>query len=103
MKGYDRSEQRRSPVYNESDWSLLTQAELLEKANEFGKKAYSSSLSTHSFVMLAMEVGQRYSTATIEIAELAEKTRQAFQLLSEVNQGIARFIPEAPSFSKPNE
>ncbi len=89
-------------MYNEPDWSSLTQAELLEKAQEFGKKAYSSSLSTHSFLMLAMEAGERYSTATIEIAELAEKTRQAFQLLAAVNQGIARFMPEAPSPSKHN-
>jgi hypothetical protein len=85
------------------DWSLLTQAEVLEKANEFGKKAYSSSLSAHSFLMLAMEAGQRYSTATIEMAELAEKTRRVFQLLSEVNQGIARFTPETPSSSKHSE
>jgi len=47
--------------------------------------------------------GQRYSTATIEMAELAEKTQRAFQLLAEVNQGIARFTPEAPSPRKRNK
>jgi hypothetical protein len=84
-------------MYNEPDWSDLTLAELLGKALEFGNKAYSSSLSTYAFLERAMEAGNKYSTSTMEMADLAKKTRQAFQLLSDVNHDLERLVPPAPS------
>lgn len=84
-------------MYDEPDWSSLTLTELLEKAQEFGKKAYSSSRSTDAFLMHAMEAGPKYSTMTMEIAELAQKAQQAYQLLAEVNRGITRLVPEPPT------
>ncbi len=90
-------------VYNEPDWSSLTLTELLEKAQEFGKKAYSSSLSTHAFLMRAMEASPKYSTITMEIAELAQRTQQVYQILAEVNRGITRLVPEPPSSNNSDE
>jgi len=90
-------------VYNEPDWSALTLTELLEKAQAFGKKAYSSSLSTHAFLMRAMEAGPKYSTMTMEIAELAEKTQRVYQMLADINRDIARFVPESPSSNNSDE
>jgi len=83
-------------MYDEPDWLSLTLKELLEKAQEFGKKAYSSSRSTGTFLMHAMEAGPKYSTMTMEIAEFAQKAQQTYQLLAEVNRGITRLVQEPP-------
>ena len=42
-------------MYSEPDWSSLTLPELLEKALEFGNKAYSGSLSAYAFLERACD------------------------------------------------
>jgi hypothetical protein len=86
-------------MYNEPDWSSLTVTELLEKAQAFGEKAYANALSTYAFLGHALEASSKRSTATMEIAELIERTKQAYDLLAGVNRDIARFVPPNPATS----
>jgi hypothetical protein len=91
---------RRIAVHNEPDWSSLTLPELLEKALEFGNKAYSGSLSTYAFLERALEKSPKHTDMTDEILNLADKAKQAYQLLAEVNRDITSLAQEFPKPAK---
>jgi hypothetical protein len=66
-------------MYNEPDWSSLSVAELLEKAQEFAKKAYGNALSSYSFIDRALERMPRGTKGGAELAELMAKAQQVYQ------------------------
>jgi hypothetical protein len=75
-------------MYNESDWSSLSVAELLEKAQEFAKKAYGNALSSYSFIDHALDRMPRETKGGAELAELMAKARQVYQTIVEIQQSI---------------
>jgi hypothetical protein len=77
-------------VYHEPDWSSLTLAELLEKAHEFGNKAYTDSLSTFAFLERALERLPQGTKGGAQIAELLGKAQQVNKTLAEIQQSIAQ-------------
>ena len=83
-------------MYNEPDWSSLTLPELLEKALEFGNKAYSGSLSAYAFLERAMEASPKHTDLSEEIVALVDRTKQAYQLLADVNRDISHLAQEFP-------
>jgi len=76
-------------VYDEPDWSSLSLLELLEKAQEFAKKAYGSSLSSYAFIERALERMPQGTKGGAEIAEIVGKAQQVFTTIAEVQQSIA--------------
>jgi hypothetical protein len=86
-------------VYNEPDWSSLTLPELLEKALEFGNKASSGSLSTYAFLERALEKSPKHTDLADEIVTLADRTKQAYQLLAGVNRDLSSLAQELPKSS----
>jgi hypothetical protein len=83
-------------VYNEPDWSSLTLPELLEKALEFGNKAYSGSLITYAFLERALEKSPKRTDMTDEILNMTDRAKQAYQLLAELNRDITSLAQEFP-------
>ena len=83
-------------MYKEPDWSSFTLPELLEKALEFGNKAYSGSLSTYAFLERALEKSPKHTDLSDEILNLADRAKQAYQLLAEVNRDITSIAQELP-------
>ncbi len=83
-------------MYNEPDWSSLTLPELLEKAREFGNKAYSGSLSTYTFLERALEKSPKHTDMSDEILHMTDRAKQAYQLLAEVNRDIDSLTQEFP-------
>ena len=81
-------------MYNEPDWSSLTLPELLEKALEFGDKAYSGSLSTFAFLERALEKSPKQTDMSDEILNMADGAKQAYQLLADVNRDINSLAQE---------
>ena len=59
-------------VDNRPDWSSLTLPDLLDKALEFGNKAYSGTMSTFAFLERAMEASPKHTDSTDEIVGLAD-------------------------------
>jgi hypothetical protein len=76
-------------VYDEPDWSSLSLRELLEKAQEFAKKAYGSSLSSYAFIERALERMPQGTRGGAEIAEIMGKAQQVYKAIAEVQQSIA--------------
>lgn len=76
-------------MYNEPDWSSLSLLELLEKAQEFATKAYSSSMSTYAFIERALDKLPQGTKGGEEIAELLEKAQQVHKTLAEIQQSIS--------------
>jgi len=85
-------------VYNEPDWSSLTLPELLEKALDFGNKAYSGSLSTYAFLERALEKSPKHTDLSDEILNMTDRAKQIYQLLADLNHDITSLAQE---FSKP--
>jgi hypothetical protein len=85
-------------VYNEPDWSSLTLPELLEKALDFGNKAYSGSLSTYAFLARAREKRPKHTDLSDEILNMTDRAKQIYQLLADLNRDITSLAQE---FSKP--
>jgi hypothetical protein len=83
-------------VYTEPDWSSLTLPELLEKAREFGNKAYSGSVSTYAFLERALEKSPKHTDMTDEILNMTDRAKQAYQLLAELNRDITSLAQEFP-------
>ena len=83
-------------MYNEPDWSSLTLPELLEKALDFGNKAYSGSLSTYAFLERALERSPKHTDMTDEILHMTDRAKQAYQLLAELNRDITSLAQEFP-------
>ena len=83
-------------MYNEPDWPSFTLPELLAKALEFGNKAYSASLSTFAFLDRALEKSPKHTDMSDEILNVADRAKQAYQLLAEVNRDIANLHQEFP-------
>ena len=83
-------------MYTEPDWSSLTLPELLEKAREFGNKAYSGSVSTYAFLERALEKSPKHTDMTDEILNMTDRAKQAYQLLADVNRDIANLHQEFP-------
>ncbi len=83
-------------MYNEQDWSSLTLPQLLEKALEFGNKAYSGSLSTFAFLERALEKSPKHTDMSDEILNMTDRAKQAYQLLAELNSDITSLAQEFP-------
>jgi hypothetical protein len=83
-------------VYNQPDWSSLTLPELLDKALEFGNKAYSANMSTFAFLERAMEVSPKHTDLTDEIVGLADRAQQVNKLLADLNRDITHLRQEFP-------
>ena len=83
-------------MYNEPDWSSLSLPELLAKALEFGNKAYSASLSAFAFLDRALEKNPKHTDISDEILTMADRAKQAYQVLAEVNRDIANLHQEFP-------
>jgi hypothetical protein len=83
-------------VYNEPDWSSLTLPELLGKALEFGNKAYSGSLSTFAFLDRALEKTPKHTDLSDEVLNMADRAKQAYQLLAELNRDMTNLAQELP-------
>jgi hypothetical protein len=83
-------------VYNEPDRSSLTLPELLDKALEFGKKAYSGSLSTYAFLERALEKSPKQTDLSDEILNVTDRAKQAYQVLADLNRDITSLAQEFP-------
>ena len=83
-------------MYNELDWSSLPLPELLEKALEFGNKAYSGSLSTFVFLDRALEKTPKHTDLSNEVLNMADRAKQAYQLLAELNRDMTNLAQELP-------
>jgi len=79
---------------NDPDGSSFTLSELLEKALEFGNKASSGSLKTSAFFERACENSPKHTDLSDEILNGVERTKQAYQLLAEVNRNITSLTQE---------
>jgi proline racemase len=77
-------------VYNEPDWSSLSVAELLEKAQEFAKQAYQKSLSSYAFIERALDRMPVGTKGGEELAELMGKAQHVYQTIVEVQKSITR-------------
>ncbi len=77
-------------MYDEPDWSSLSLLELLEKAQEFAKKAYGSSLSSYSFIERALDRMPQGTKGGAEIAELVGKAQQVYKTIAEIQQSLMR-------------
>ncbi len=75
-------------MYDEPDWSSLSLLELLEKAQEFAKKAYGSSLSSYSFIERALDRMPIGTKGGAELAELMRKAQQTYKTIAEIQQSI---------------
>jgi hypothetical protein len=75
-------------MYDEPDWSSLSVAELLEKAQEFAKQAYQKSLSSYAFISRALDRMPVGTKGGEELAELMGKAQQVYQTIVEVQQTI---------------
>jgi proline racemase len=75
-------------MYHEPDWSSLSVAELLEKAQEFAKKAYGNAVSSYAFIERALDRMPRGTKGGEELAELMGKAQQVYQTIIVVQQGI---------------
>ena len=75
-------------MYDEPDWSSLSLVELLEKAQEFAKKAYGSSLSCSAFIERALHKMPQGTKGGTEIAELLGKAQQVYKTIAEIEQSI---------------
>jgi hypothetical protein len=83
-------------VYNQPDWSSLTLPELLDKALEFGNKAYSRTMSTFAFLERATETSPKHTDLTDEIVGLADRAQQVNKLLANLNRDITHLQQEFP-------
>ncbi len=83
-------------MYNEPDWSSLTFPELIEKAIEFGNKAYSGSLSTFAFLDRALERTPKNTDLADEVLNMADRAKQAYQLLADLNRDMQNLAQELP-------
>jgi hypothetical protein len=81
-------------VYNQPDWSSLTLSELLDKALEYGNKAYSGTMSTFAFLERAMEASPKHTDLTDELVRLADRAQQVHTLLADLNRGITHLRQE---------
>jgi proline racemase len=79
-------------MYNEPDWSSLSVAELLEKAQEFAKKAYGNSLSSYSFIERALDRMPQGTKVGAELAELMGRAQKVYQSIVEIQQSITHMI-----------
>ena len=75
-------------MYNEPDWSSLSVAELLEKAQEFAKQAYGKSLSSYAFIERALDRMPIGTKGGEELAELMGKVQSVYQTITEIQQRI---------------
>jgi hypothetical protein len=75
-------------TYNEPDWSSQSVAELLEKAQQFAKKAYGNALSSYSFKDRVLERIPRGTKGGANLAELMAKTQQVYEAIVEIQQSI---------------
>jgi hypothetical protein len=75
-------------MYDEPDWSSLSLVEQLEKAQEFAKKAYGSSLSSYAFIERALNKMPQGTKGGAEIAELLGKAQQVYKTIAEIQQNI---------------
>ena len=76
-------------MYNEPDWSSLSLLELLEKAQEFAIKTYSSSMSTYAFIGLALDKLPQGTKGGAEIPVLLGKAQQVHKTQVEIQQSIS--------------
>jgi hypothetical protein len=83
-------------MYNEPDWSSLTIPEHIEKAIEFGNKAYSGSLSTFAFLDRALERTPKNTDLSDEVLNMADRAKQAYQLLADLNRDMQNLSQELP-------
>jgi hypothetical protein len=81
-------------MYNEPDWSSLTLPELLDKALEFGNKAYSANMSTFAFLERSMEASPKHTDLTDEIVGLADRAQKVNKLLADLNRDVTRLRQE---------
>ena len=75
-------------MYNEPDWSSLSLLELLEKSQEFAKKAYGNSLSSYAFIERALARMPQGTKGSAELAELSGKAQQVYKTIVEIQQSI---------------
>jgi hypothetical protein len=83
-------------MYNEPDWSSLTFPERIEKAIEFGNKAYPGSLSTFAFLDRALERTPKNTALSDEVLNMADRAKQAYQLLADLNRDMKNLSQELP-------
>ena len=76
-------------MYQEPHWSSLSLLELLQKAQGFATKAYSSSLSTFAFLERALDKLPQGTKGGAEIAEIMSKALQVQRTLTEIQQSIS--------------
>ncbi len=91
---YDSVYKEGVTMSNDPDGSSFTLSELLEKALEFGNKASSGSLKTSAFFERACENSPKHTDLSDEILNGVERTKQAYQLLAEVNRNITSLTQE---------
>ena len=89
-------------MYNEPDWSTLTLSELLEKAHEFSKNAYSNTMSSYAFLDRALDRLSPSSELGAEVVTLANKAKEVYNMLAALQSEISQIKgtvddPSAPS------
>jgi hypothetical protein len=77
-------------MYDEPDWSSLSLVELLEKAQEFAKKAYGSSLSSSAFIERALDRMPKGIKGGKELAELMGKAQSVYKTIAEIQQRLTQ-------------
>ena len=90
-------------MYNQPNWSSLTLPELLDKALEFGNKAYSGTMSPFALLERAMEASPKHTDLTDEIVGLADRAQQVNTLLADLHRGMTHLrqtfpLPVQPDF-----
>ena len=77
-------------MYNEPDWSSLTLPELLEKAHDFSKQAYSKAMSTSAFLDRALDRLTPGSERGAEVVALADKAREVYKTILALQSDISK-------------
>ena len=70
--------------------------ELLDKALEFGNKAYSGTMSTFAFLERTMEASPTHPALTDEMVGPADRAQQVNTLLADLDRDITHLWQEFP-------
>jgi hypothetical protein len=89
-------------MYNEPDWSSLTLPELLEKAHDFSKQAYSKTMSASAFLDRALDRLTPGSELGAEVVALADKAREAYEMIQALQSDISKGKGSVDDLSVPS-
>jgi hypothetical protein len=89
-------------MYNEPDWSTLTLSELLEKAHEFSKTAYSNTMSSYAFLDRALDRLTPGTELGAEVVALADKARAVYNMLAALQSDMSKIKGSVDDSSAPS-